>query len=504
MKAHDTVNDPTVSEMEAEILMMSSFATNGTEDSLPPPPPAIPSDVVLEPEKKKVLGLPIARRGLGSKGRKFRLLTNHFKVNVGNTDGHFFQYSVSLSYEDGRPVEGKGVGRKVLDRVQELYFSQLLNNNKYFAYDGKKTVYTLGSLARDRFEFTVLLEDVVSTCRNNGNASPDGHGKLSENDKRMRRPNKAKCYNVEIKFASKIPLQAIVNALRGQDSDNYQEAIRVLDIIMRQHAAKQGGLLVRQSFFHNDPTNFADLGEGVLGLRGFHSSFRITQSGLSLNIDVSTTMIVTPGPVVDFLISNQNVKDSFSLDWVKRSGANNQNDLCDLDRESWRKEGSRATERETESAPECRRPLLKAVSERSNASSSDVERSTRTRQPVSSVPALRPREALKVSLRPRWCRPCPGVPPDVRRSLAGVWAVRWTKKRGFPHCEFHRHLRQSSLFQPPRVVFTEDAHVEMGEKWKADTDLVYSNMGSDGVQNMQKCKQNGGPHMALSDREAKE
>ncbi|BAT96710.1 hypothetical protein VIGAN_08368900 [Vigna angularis var. angularis] len=49
-----------------------------------------------------------------------------------------------------------------------------------------------------------------------------------------------------------------------------------------------------------------------------------------------------------------------------------------------------------------------------------------------------------------------------------------------------------------------DAHVEMGEKWKADTDLVYSSMGSDGVQNMQKCKQNGGPHMALSDREAKE
>ncbi|KAG2394602.1 Ribosome-recycling factor [Vigna angularis] len=55
----------------------------------------------------------------------------------------------------------------------------------------------------------------------------------------------------------------------------------------------------------------------------------------------------------------------------------------------------------------------------------------------------------------RWFRPCPGVPPDVRRSLAGVWAVRWTKKRGFPHCEFHRHLRQPSLFQPPRVVFTE-------------------------------------------------
>lgn len=33
--------------------------------------------------------------------------------------------------------------------------------------------------------------------------------------------------------------------------------------------------------------------------------------------DVSTTMIIQPGPVVDFLIANQNVRDPFSLDWMK-------------------------------------------------------------------------------------------------------------------------------------------------------------------------------------------
>ncbi|KAK7267511.1 hypothetical protein RIF29_20186 [Crotalaria pallida] len=95
-------------------------------------------------------------------------------------------------------------------------------------------------------------------------------------------------------------MQAISNALHGQESENFQEAIRVLDIILRQHAAKQGCLLVRQSYFHNDPKNFADVGGGVLGCR-----------------DVSTTMIITPGPVVDFLIANQNVRDPFSLDWAK-------------------------------------------------------------------------------------------------------------------------------------------------------------------------------------------
>lgn len=78
---------------------MASFGPNGTEneDSLPPPPPVVPSDVVpvkAEPEKKKASRFPIARRGLASKGTKLQLLTNHYRVNVANTDGHFYQYSV--------------------------------------------------------------------------------------------------------------------------------------------------------------------------------------------------------------------------------------------------------------------------------------------------------------------------------------------------------------------------------------------------------------------------
>lgn len=35
------------------------------------------------------------------------------------------------------------------------------------------------------------------------------------------------------------------------------------------------------------------------------------------SFDVSTTMIVQPGPLVDFLMANQGVKDPFSVDWNK-------------------------------------------------------------------------------------------------------------------------------------------------------------------------------------------
>ncbi|KZV40466.1 Argonaute 4-like protein [Dorcoceras hygrometricum] len=290
---------------------------NGASEELPPPPPVPPNvtPVKAEEQPKKSLVVPMARCGVGSRGNKVPVLTNHFQVKVNSSDGYFFHYSVALFYEDDRPVDGKGMGRKVLDRVQETYSSELAG--KQFAYDGEKTLFTVGPLPRNKLEFTVVLEDATSN-RNNGNASPGRHDSPNESDrKRMRRPYRSKTIKVEISFAAKIPIQAIANALRGQESENSQEALRVLDIILRQHAAKQGCLLVRQSFFHNDTNNFTNVGGGVLGCRGFHSSFRPTQSGLSLNIDVSTTMIVQPGPVVDFLIANQNVKDPFAIDWAK-------------------------------------------------------------------------------------------------------------------------------------------------------------------------------------------
>ncbi|KAK8581489.1 hypothetical protein V6N12_071710 [Hibiscus sabdariffa] len=287
-------------------------------ESLPPPPPVPPHVVPIKAEPdaaKKVARLPMARRGIGSKGQKIVVLTNHFNVNVGSTDGHFFHYSVSLFYEDGRPVDAKGVGRKVIDKVQETYGSELAGKN--FAYDGEKSLFTIGSLPNNKHEFTVVLED-VSSNRNNGNASPDGNGSPNERErKRLKRPYHSKTFKVEISFAAKIPMKAIQSALRGQESENSQEALRVLDIILRQHAAKQGCLLVRQSFFHDNQNNFTDIGGGVLGCRGFHSSFRATQGGISLNIDVSTTMIIRPGPVVDFLLANQNARNPHSLDWSK-------------------------------------------------------------------------------------------------------------------------------------------------------------------------------------------
>ncbi|KAL8246612.1 hypothetical protein R6Q59_007828 [Mikania micrantha] len=277
-------------------------------NALPPPPPVVPPSFV----PAKVDGSnrsPMTRCGFGNKGKKIALMTNHFNVKLNSTSDHFYQYSVAFFHEDGNPIEAKGVGRRILDMVHSVYDSDM--GGKGFAYDGEKTLFTVGPLPGTKLEFPVLLENLSSNRTVRGGI-PDG-----VEAKRSRRPPQSKSYTVKISYATKIPIQAIFNALKGQDSEQFNEAVRVLDVLLRQHAAKQGCLLVRQCYFHNDPRNFIGIGGGVLGCRGFHSSFRATQSGLSLNMDASTTMIVRPGKVVDFLLENQNVRNLREIDWIK-------------------------------------------------------------------------------------------------------------------------------------------------------------------------------------------
>ncbi|GFP88398.1 protein argonaute 4a [Phtheirospermum japonicum] len=77
-----------------------------------------------------------------------------------------------------------------------------------FAYDGEKSLFTVGALPQKKMEFIVVLDDITSS-RNSGNSSP-GHGSPNDGDrKRMKCPYHSKTFKVELSFAAKIPMQAI-------------------------------------------------------------------------------------------------------------------------------------------------------------------------------------------------------------------------------------------------------------------------------------------------------
>ncbi|KAE9445432.1 hypothetical protein C3L33_22670, partial [Rhododendron williamsianum] len=127
--------------------------------------------------------------------------------------------------------DGKGIGRKVLDRVHKTYDTELAG--KDFACDGEKSLFTivLEDVVSNRYVDTYLFYPFVfrGTMVTKALEAPN------DDPKRQRRPYNSKTFKVEISFAAKIPMQSIANALRGQESENSQEALRIL----RQPASKQ-------------------------------------------------------------------------------------------------------------------------------------------------------------------------------------------------------------------------------------------------------------------------
>lgn len=62
-------------------------------------------------------------------------------------------------------MEAQRIFRKILEKVQETYLTEL--GSKYFAYDGQKNLFTVGALPSNKMDFSVVLEDTISSrCQN--------------------------------------------------------------------------------------------------------------------------------------------------------------------------------------------------------------------------------------------------------------------------------------------------------------------------------------------------
>ncbi|KAH6770557.1 Argonaute family protein [Perilla frutescens var. hirtella] len=147
-------------------------------------------------------------------------------------------------------------------------------------------------------------EGISSGSSLGGNGSPNGNDR-----KRQKLSPCSKMFRVQMSFVSQISMKSFS-----------ERSLRVLNTILQQQACRKDCLVVGQSFFLHEQSNYVDLGSGILGCRGFFSSFRAIQGGLFMIHDLSMTTTIQPGAVVDFLMSNQNVKTPFKIDWTKACG----------------------------------------------------------------------------------------------------------------------------------------------------------------------------------------
>ncbi|KAG0565486.1 hypothetical protein KC19_8G194400 [Ceratodon purpureus] len=269
----------------------------------------------------------------GRAGRVTQLCVNYFRARLVKAED-VFHYNVSIE----PPVTNKKVSRDIFKKMRET-FGEAECGGKNGAYDGEKSFFTSGSLNFNTKEFPVFLDDRKGPTFRPGDRggrpgdSPTIHSPPpgSPGDeaviKRRRTASRGRDFVVKIEFAAKIRMRAIEDMMRGamgrgdlEQEERALDALRVLDILLRESASERGYLLVRDNFFHKDLGEVCNLGEGVEAWRGYHSSVRPTGLGLTLNLDITMTTILKAIKVEEFLKERFNVRELQGLqgrDWVK-------------------------------------------------------------------------------------------------------------------------------------------------------------------------------------------
>ncbi|KAI5005322.1 hypothetical protein ZWY2020_032565 [Hordeum vulgare] len=218
-----------------------------------------------------------ARPGFGTTGQVCLVRANHFFVGL--VDKGLHQYDVSISPEP----KMKGVFRAVMSRLVTEHQDTTLGG-RLPAYDGRKNLYTAGELPFNTKEFEVTLPD----------KNPGSPGQRRERQ-----------FKVTIKHATLVSLQQLQMLMAGISTDIPAQALQVLDIVLRDIVLNEqddmGIVPVGRSFFSRTINEPIPLGKGIEGWNGFYQSIRPTQSGLSLNIDMSSTAFVRGGSLIDFI-----------------------------------------------------------------------------------------------------------------------------------------------------------------------------------------------------------
>lgn len=140
------------------------------------------------------------------------------------------------------------------------------------AYDGAKSLYTVGPLPQKSFEFTVFLEEsayrryyshkkffskhsndyylyVISLYRAVASAgSSESPNRAAKMSKHSFRPQ---IFIVHIIYAAEVSLNPIFVSPQGLDVKGVHDGLRVLDVVLRQKLVNQLNLLITTIYLHD-------------------------------------------------------------------------------------------------------------------------------------------------------------------------------------------------------------------------------------------------------------
>ncbi|KAE8779912.1 Protein argonaute 12 [Hordeum vulgare] len=235
---------------------------------------AVPGN--LSPVSSKAEKFP-ARPGFGTIGRRCRVRANHFLVQV--ADKEIYHYDVAIDPE----TRSRGWNRSIINQLIKLYKEHL--DGRLPVYDGRKSLYTAGALPFKNKVFVVKLANAAK-------------GNQREEE-----------YEVTVKLASNLDMYSLRQFLAGRNRELPQDTIQALDIALRECPTTKY-VSISRSFFSQSFGHGGAIGNGVECWRGYYQSLRLTQMGLSLNIDISATTFYKAQEVMDFAFEYLNIRDA--------------------------------------------------------------------------------------------------------------------------------------------------------------------------------------------------
>ncbi|KAF6147489.1 hypothetical protein GIB67_021315 [Kingdonia uniflora] len=260
------------------------------------------SMVIVRRENQPPLAVTTPLRPISSKvvrpGRPCVVIANHFFVEVKNKG--ISQYDVTITPE----VSSSKLNRVIISTLVKLHPKEF-QNVKHPAYDGRKTLYTAGELPFKVKDFTFKLDD------------DEGKGKCPAEElaakvkglkMKDRKPKRDREFTVTIKFATRTDPGRVKDYLKGTNRENPQDVIQSLDVVLRERPSNTYPVVGR-SFFHLSFGQRSDLTGGLESWHGFYQSLRLTQNGLSLNIDVSAVAFYQSLPCDQFITKLLGLKD---------------------------------------------------------------------------------------------------------------------------------------------------------------------------------------------------
>ncbi|KAH7849364.1 hypothetical protein Vadar_016819 [Vaccinium darrowii] len=211
------------------------------------------------------------RPGYGQMGSKCLVKANHFLAGISERD--LTQYSVNIEPEANSTKLNKAIMTQLVKLHRDTDLGKRLP-----VYDGREALYTAGVLPFISKEFMVTLAE-----------EDEGLGTIKKRE-----------FKVSIKFVAHANMHQLHELVSGKQVDTPQEALKVIDIVLKE-LASQRYVAVGRFFYSPNIKKPQPLGNGLQSWRGFYQSVKPTQMGLSLNIDMSATAFIEPLPVIEFV-----------------------------------------------------------------------------------------------------------------------------------------------------------------------------------------------------------